>query len=170
MKTLKLLLIISFGFNALLLFVLLTPRATADIADGFAMMAGDPCDDTHRYSNEISGGGREISPDAGKKLVQDFIAKVNIQNTDIHGGYISKRALDIIFSEHMDYNGILCFPGYDITSKTYTVVIEGYREITTQDNSTRTIVNQDPQIPQQDRFKVYTPETMCPTVCGYCGQ
>ena len=122
-----------------------------------------PCDNAARYPTSDPGGGAEVSPDKGKEFVTAFNAK---NPSLLKGGFISKIALDSLFCYHKDYNGIYCYIGTDAAGK-QVIVIEGRPAESNAENPVR--VTFDPSITAEDRYKVFVTETLCPTMCGYCG-
>ena len=87
-------------------------------------------------------------------------------NNGTMGGFISKVALDSIFCNHADYNGVFCYMALDASGQ-QLIVIEGFREEDAS-GSTRTDITFDDEVPASQRYKVFATQTMCPTMCGYC--
>ena len=179
MKTMKLL----FGlmaFSTMFLFDRCTePGQQAESEKSNIVTAGEPssirrvandtatgcaCDNSARYNSPISEGGKEISIAAGKTMIKAFRDKYN---NGTMGGFISKVALDSIFCNHADYNGVFCYIALDATSGRQLIVIEGYREADAS-GSTRTAITFDHEVPPNERYKVFATQTMCPAMCGNC--
>jgi len=185
MKTIKFLLGITFAFSTLFLFDRCTgttekggidttgtdakatvERGTSDTlkAEGCDFVDGE-CNNTERYGTQTDGGGKEISPEAGKVMVTDFYNEHD--GRIIKGGFISKEALDAIFCNHQEFNGLYCY----ISGKAgeEKIVIEGFHAVDASGN-TPTKVVYDSSIPAADRYKVFLTQTLCPTMCGSCGE
>jgi len=123
-----------------------------------------PCDNAARYPTSDPGGGAEISPNMGKEFVTAF----NDKNPSLlKGGFISKIALDSLFCNHKDFNGIYCYIGTDAAGN-QVIVIEGRPSESNADNPVK--VTFDASIPAEDRYKVFVTESLCPTMCGFCGE
>jgi hypothetical protein len=148
----------------------LSADSTKPEADSTGGMTGDcssdpcgPCDNAARYPTMDAGGGAEISPDHGRGYVQTFH---DAHKTMFKGGYISKIALDSLFCNHKDYSGVYCYVAIDAAGKE-VIVIEGVPSDANAVNPVR--VDFDKSIPAEDRYKVFVTQSMCPTMCGYCG-
>ena len=138
---------------------------TGQFAEGCTIENG-ACNNTERYGTQTDGGGKEIAPSVGRTMVGDFYHKYD--GKIIKGGFISKEAIDAIFCNHQDFNGLYCYISQDAEGKE-RIVIEGWRAVDPSGNTITQVIF-DPSIPPADRYKTFQTQTLCPTMCGYCGE
>jgi|GEM_PF-1548455 len=136
---------------------------TNDYVEGCEILNG-ACDNSARYGTQVGGGGIEISTADGKERVLAFYNKYDKQI--IKGGFISKEAIDAIFCNNPDFNGLYCYISKG-TGDEQAIIIEGWRD--DEGGNTRTKVTFNSSIPSTDRYKVFMTETLCPLMCGACG-
>jgi hypothetical protein len=78
------------------------------------------CDDSKRYTQVVSEGFSIINPEERDSLVKQFNASRTVidpitgqAHSPFNYGFISKKALDNIFSSNLSANGVNCYIGME---------------------------------------------------------
>ena len=101
----------SLAFNA---FAILELTCTTDFISDCSLAPPDsmtvdcPCssDDSHRYTDEVDGGGAPITRDVAQDKLNKF--HTTYSECTMSGAFISKKALDELFCANDTWNGIYC--------------------------------------------------------------
>jgi hypothetical protein len=104
---------------------------------------------------DMPGGGKSITAQEATTMIADFPKWKATSGTK--GGYLSKTALDAIFTANPTATGIFWYMGSDATGNAFNLIVE-------PGSSTLNGVNMDA------RTSIFTSETMCPTECGNLGK
>ena len=104
---------------------------------------------------DMPGGGKSITAQEATAMIADFPKWKATSGKK--GGYLSKTALDAIFTANPTATGIFWYMGSDPTGNDFNLIVE-------PGSSALNSVNMNA------RTSIFTSETMCPTECGNLGK
>lgn len=110
------------------------------------------CDDRKRITKEMDGGGQGLTADVARPMVGAFVERYFRDETDpIRGGFISKHALDQIFCNDQEADGIFYY--YALKDGKNSLIIEpgrtDYCKLRCSENDV-----------------IFVSETTCPNICA----
>lgn len=104
---------------------------------------------------DLPGGGKSITATEATAMIANFPKWKATSGKK--GGYLSKTALDAIFTANPTATGIFWYMGSDTSGAAFNLIVEpGTSALNGVNTSTRT--------------SIFVSETMCPTECGNLGK